>query len=496
MVAVACFMDATVNPMRPRHTRRARYSGLAGCLAGLLAAAPAIARPPNSLVPASESGGTGRPTLTVLVVPAQPALEGTAARLRRWATSSAIASNRFEVIDPVDALDPDGARERKSRVAEGLAALRAARRAYNELDTANALAEANRALDALSEAGIAARMEDMTDAWLLKIASLTANGSHKAAQSETDRLLAVNPAARFSPDLFPPDRIAYAEKVRRKVKAGPARLDVRTRPPGAEVFVDGTFRGFSPVTVDELASGEHRVVATAPGLTTAQERSWPGAVELELRETERAELLRIANQGVANAPDAVKRDEVARTYAKSVGASEVVLIALTNAEGDEVRLTGARLDSTSGRRIAQQEEKIRQGELAERAPAVVESLLTANALPAGAIVDVTAARNARPTRPSNRQVTGWALLGTGAAAVVAGTVFGLSAAAKSREFRELAQTDPSAQEVAASGRRLALVADLSFVVAALAGGTGGYLTFWRDQPSGVPPYAVAEGAAR
>jgi PEGA domain len=410
------------------------------------------------------------------------------------ATAAAMASNRFEVIDPVDALDPDGARQRKSRASEGVDALRAARRAYNELDAANALAEAKRAQDALSEAGPAARFEDLTEAWVLKIASLIANGNQKAAQAETDRLLAVNAAAQFSQDLFPPERIAYAEKVRKKAQAGSAQLEVRTHPAGAEIYVDGAFRGLSPLTVEELASGEHLVMARVPGYGTAQDRSWPGAIDLELRETERAALLRTANEGLGRAEDAVKRDAAARSYAKSVGASEVLLIVLgTTAAAGEVGLKGVRLDAIHGRRHAQNEQTTREDELDARAVSFIESLLAPNELKAAATPQVAAGGRARP---SNKRMTGWALLGTGAAALVVGTVFGVRAGARSREFQQMAQTDPSAPEVAASGRTLALMADLSFVVAALAGGAGGYLTFSRDHAPGIPANAGPERAPR
>jgi hypothetical protein len=440
---------------------------------------------------------TSRPTLTVLVVSTQPSLEGAAARVRRLAISAATGSRGFEVIDAVDALDPDGARERKARAAEGLAAIRAAQRAYNELDTVKALAEANRALEVLSGAGAAARIEDVTDAWLLKIASLTANGNQKAAHAETDRLLTVNAAAQFSPDLFSPERIAYAEKARRKARAGTARLDIRTRPSGAEVYVDGTFRGISPITVERIASGEHVIVATVPGYATAQERSWPGAVDLELRETERGRLLRTANDGLLQATDVAGREAAARSYAKSIGASEVLLILLgTNAGMDEVQLTGVRLDSSNGRRNAQREETISRLELAERATPFIESLLTVDGLSSAAIAEVAAGSGAQ-TAWSGRRVAGWALLGAGAAVIIAGAVFGLQANRQSYVFHQLEQTNVSeARKVETRGRTFALIADLSFLLGGLAGGAGGYLSFTRDETTGIPAHAVADGGAR
>jgi hypothetical protein len=46
-------------------------------------------------------------------------------------------------------------------------------------------------------------------------------------------------------------------------RATTGRLSVRTNPPGARVSVDGVVRGAAPVTIDDLAPGEHAVVVAA-----------------------------------------------------------------------------------------------------------------------------------------------------------------------------------------------------------------------------------------
>jgi hypothetical protein len=47
-------------------------------------------------------------------------------------------------------------------------------------------------------------------------------------------------------------------------------LQVRTEPPGATISVDGTVRGPSPVTISELAAGEHIVIVETEAGTTTQ----------------------------------------------------------------------------------------------------------------------------------------------------------------------------------------------------------------------------------
>jgi len=47
-------------------------------------------------------------------------------------------------------------------------------------------------------------------------------------------------------------------------------LDVRSDPPGARVTIDGQSRGTTPVTVRDLAPGDHQVVLEAGGRKVTQ----------------------------------------------------------------------------------------------------------------------------------------------------------------------------------------------------------------------------------
>jgi hypothetical protein len=57
-----------------------------------------------------------------------------------------------------------------------------------------------------------------------------------------------------------------------KAKAAAGRLLVRSTPGGAEVFVDGTRRGVTPLAVRDLPFGAHAVRVTRAGFTTAEQR--------------------------------------------------------------------------------------------------------------------------------------------------------------------------------------------------------------------------------
>lgn len=51
-----------------------------------------------------------------------------------------------------------------------------------------------------------------------------------------------------------------------RMTGGSGTLLVRTNPPGGQVFVDDKLAGTEPVTIDDLAAGEHTVRGEAPGL--------------------------------------------------------------------------------------------------------------------------------------------------------------------------------------------------------------------------------------
>ena len=53
------------------------------------------------------------------------------------------------------------------------------------------------------------------------------------------------------------------------VPSGQGSLEISSTPPGAQVYIDGTYRGTTPVTVP-LAAGSHTVVLRMPGFPDAQ----------------------------------------------------------------------------------------------------------------------------------------------------------------------------------------------------------------------------------
>jgi hypothetical protein len=61
----------------------------------------------------------------------------------------------------------------------------------------------------------------------------------------------------------------------RRVPVYYGELAVETRPRGARIYVDGIFRGLSPLSLRSLEPGEHDVLAELPGY-----RPWTGDIRI------------------------------------------------------------------------------------------------------------------------------------------------------------------------------------------------------------------------
>jgi hypothetical protein len=91
-------------------------------------------------------------------------------------------------------------------------------------------------------------------------ASRVLTGDMAGGRRAFRRLVAFDPEAALDPMVFPPSLVetyeAVAAKVRR-LESGSLRVD--SRPAGARVWVDGRERGHSPLRVEGLLGGPHRV---------------------------------------------------------------------------------------------------------------------------------------------------------------------------------------------------------------------------------------------
>jgi hypothetical protein len=250
-----------VNKAAGQHRHHAATVAIAGLLAGVLAMGNASAQVPLRLTP-SVALNAGKPKLAVLVVGLDQAAFAQTARLAYFAEQSAVRSDRFDVVKLTEALDPENAGARASRKDEAEETMKLGQKSYDDLDTQKALQHYEKAVKLYEQTDLTKNFPGLVQAWLMKVASMIANGENKAAEAELDRIIPLDPRATLSPNYFTPDSIAYAEKVKKNANTNANNtLEVKTAPVNAQIYVDGRFQGIAPLKLSGLTPGSARGAA-------------------------------------------------------------------------------------------------------------------------------------------------------------------------------------------------------------------------------------------
>ncbi|XXF76599.1 PEGA domain-containing protein [Myxococcaceae bacterium GXIMD 01537] len=459
---------------------------LSGLLTGLLAAGPAAAQAPLRLVPRSLPGATsGAPKVLVVAV----ALDGDARSHAPWLAfqgEQAVArTNRFAAVDLADGLDAEGARARAAKAEEGVAELKAGQHAYDdELDPQKALQHFDKALRALEASDLSENFAHLSKARVMKVASLVANGEKKAAELEAEKVLALDPRATFPPNYFPPEFISFVEKTRKAVLAqADGAIDVSTNDVPAQVFVNGQFKGVSPVKVTGLPRADQYVTVRAPGYARANERAREGEVHVTLEPTQAAPRVKAAMDRASRDSEGAGRDAVAVELGQLVGAEQVLMLLARGGSGKQpLEVTALRLEVSDGHNAGYATGFVPMGEgQDEAAQAMLDSVVGTDAPRVGGkpVTHFGSGGSALSGR-----TTGFVLMAAGAALLAGGVYFGLEASSRADKFKGLAQTDPRAEDTRSEGKTFALIADVGMVAGLASAGVGTWMAFFRGKDSG------------
>jgi hypothetical protein len=171
----------------------------------------------------------------------------------------------------VDLVGPAGkevkvtAGEADPRVAQAETMRSAGKEAFAQKQFPQALERFRGALGLYEEAIASVnRVDAITDTLLWLGAASQAQQYDDDARDFFKRAAAIDPAVE-APEGFPADAKALLDETREKEKKKKGgELQVVTTPPGAVVRVDGVEKGKSPITVKDLARGEHYVQASLP----------------------------------------------------------------------------------------------------------------------------------------------------------------------------------------------------------------------------------------
>ncbi len=278
----------------------------------------------------------------------------------------------------------------------------------------------------------------------------------------------------FDPNLFAPDFLAQVRRQRDEMaRTSNQPLDVQSRPVPARIYLDGAYRGVTPLELRNLSPGDHLLTAIAPGYERLQQRVHPGVGVADSLMLQPASKLQVLSQAAARVRADLRgegRNRAVRELGQKLGASQVLLMAVSS-RSKELKVLAARIDVADGHELAYADEPLPDEEVRfqSAADSLLERLL-ARDLPRG---KATTGGGFEWTS----RYTGFALLGLGVGAAVVGTLFGVAARTDANHYQTSAypQTSPLYPALENSGRHNALGADLSFLAALIFGGTGTFL---------------------
>ncbi|MGE6760729.1 PEGA domain-containing protein [Corallococcus interemptor] len=483
-----------------RPFNRALHATLSGWLVGMLAMGPAFAQQqhvPLRLMPRTLPAAAG-PRVAVVAIPVDASLEGEAQALAHWAEQAVARSGRMELVRLTDALDAQGAAARQAKAVEGNAAFKDGAKAYDELDTVKALQSFDKAVKAYEQADLSRAFPLLSRARVMKAATQVANGENKAAELEMRGVLAVDPRATFNPNFFPPEEVAFVEKERKaQLDGAQATLNVRTQPAGAQVFVDGTYRGVSPLSLTGLTRADHYVTLVAPGYAVTEGRAREGDASFTLSKLPVQPRYAAIVERIAKNPDDEERDQALQELGVLAGVPQVLALLVRGGPGNApLTVTGLRMDVADGHNQAYALGQVPRGEAMATGS---EALLTGLVAQDAARVDGKPVKHFAGGGGVSRQTAGYVLLATGVALLAGGIYFGLEASSKSDAFKTAPQGSTRAEDLKSTGKTYALVADIGVLAGLVSAGAGSYLAFYKKKGGGssssAPASAPVERAA-
>ncbi|MEW5848903.1 MAG: PEGA domain-containing protein [Myxococcota bacterium] len=219
--------------------------------------------------PPAARADEGGLSLLVLSVPKDSSSQKAAAT-GAFVSRGAFARNpRYQLLDLEAFLDESQESPGRAAVGRAMAALDRGTRALDALEVDPALAALNEAVVAFEQgAAYVDNIKPYTDALLRLGAAYALNAENDNARDAFRRALVLDRSATYE-KLPEQAKKAFEDAARKVDEAERGAISVFTTPAGAEVYVDGTFRGPAPMVVDRLAPGPHLLRVVRPGYRSA-----------------------------------------------------------------------------------------------------------------------------------------------------------------------------------------------------------------------------------
>ncbi len=455
---------------------------------------------PAFLLVAASAALAAPPKVMVVVTPLDDSARGVAGAFEHAAEEAVTKSERLSLYRAVDAVDEAASRKRRTRGEQGDNAARQAQARMDELDAEKAVKLATDALSAYREADLSRSFDGLVRVWTLKAAAHAAAGDVSQARLDIEKILAIAPRATFPEQYMPPELLKFADSQRRLVSTARGELVVKSEPAGAQVYVDGTFRGAAPVSVKGLPGGRHVVVVMLGGYAMAQSEVALGEEVVTLAAAPLTHVWRGTTNEIRLDPFGPGRDEGASELGRQLGVEQVLAVTVRKSlTPDRYDVTATRLDVGDGHNFAWVQGTMPIKDLAAIEAWLHGALSRDEPRSGGPVHHYTSEAGVG----SARRTGGLWTLASGAALIATGAFFGVQALNAQAAFKDTLQVE-TAKSAAFAGKARAygVMADVFIGSGAVAAAVGSILSFTRlglggaDEPATPSPEPPRVGPKR
>lgn len=301
-------------------------------------------------------GGPEKLATAAFAVARDPSGQKAAATVAAALSERAQRHPRLRVIEPGRALAGDPRTREEETLVRARTALADGRRAYDALSLDDAIARLGQAVTLYQQTGpLLGDLSELETALAYLGAALTLRGSADEGLSTFQELLTLEPG--YAPDGLPPTVMrVFDQAVEKTNKQAKGTVEIYSTPPYASVYVDGTFRGVTPLTLRDMGAGTHYVrieqsgyvVHGAPVEVTANQQVTSQTRLVSVKSgAELRDLLSRASREVLQPGMGTNL----RALSRLLVADALVVISVSQS-GNDVTLTGAVYDAVGATQLA------------------------------------------------------------------------------------------------------------------------------------------------
>lgn len=207
-----------------------------------------------------DSGGGGKP-LASFVLATDKFSEKAASVLNHLARENFSRASEFSLMDVRTFLEEDAGDPRLAALQKARELLGRGKEQYDNLELDAAIEELSKAIEEFKKAaGRLGGGEDYLEALLYLGAAHILSGDNERGTESFRTVAMFDKRKILDPKVFPPSMIEIFDKTKEDVTSSPVgTVLVKSNPNAAEVYLNGVFKGITPLTLVKIPEGLHFV---------------------------------------------------------------------------------------------------------------------------------------------------------------------------------------------------------------------------------------------